>query len=60
MLHVFFFFRYHSCVLMLTFDAVCLQAGSSSESILKAMSQELVPAGPLALKQEKEQITLDG
>ncbi|XP_036960001.1 serine/threonine-protein kinase PINK1, mitochondrial [Acanthopagrus latus] len=35
-------------------------AGSSSESILKSMSQELVPAGPLALKQEKEQITLDG
>lgn len=24
------------------------------------MSQELVPAGPLVLKQEKEQITLDG
>lgn len=24
------------------------------------MSHELVPAGPLALKQEKEQITLDG
>ncbi|XP_070696025.1 serine/threonine-protein kinase PINK1, mitochondrial [Pempheris klunzingeri] len=35
-------------------------AGSSSEEILKSMSQELVPAGPLALKQEKEQITLDG
>ncbi|XP_071333364.1 serine/threonine-protein kinase PINK1, mitochondrial [Trachinotus anak] len=35
-------------------------AGSSSEAILKSMSQELVPAGPLALKQEKEQITLDG
>ncbi|XP_018540241.1 serine/threonine-protein kinase PINK1, mitochondrial [Lates calcarifer] len=35
-------------------------AGSSSEDILKSMSQELVPAGPLALKQEKEQITLDG
>ncbi|XP_060930459.1 serine/threonine-protein kinase PINK1, mitochondrial [Limanda limanda] len=33
---------------------------SSSEDILKSMSQELVPAGPLALKQEKEQITLDG
>lgn len=35
-------------------------AGSSSEAILKSMSQELVPAGPLALKQEKEQITLEG
>lgn len=35
-------------------------AGSSSEAILKSMSQELVPSGPLALKQEKEQITLDG
>lgn len=35
-------------------------AGSSSEAILKSMSQELVPAGPLALKQENEQITLDG
>ncbi|KAM7411304.1 hypothetical protein PAMA_021344 [Pampus argenteus] len=35
-------------------------AGSSSEDILKSMSQELVPAGPLALKHEKEQITLDG
>lgn len=35
-------------------------AGSSSEEILKSMSQELVPAGPLAVKQEQEQITLDG
>lgn len=35
-------------------------AGSSSEAILKSMSQELVPAGPHALKQEKEEITLDG
>lgn len=35
-------------------------AGSSSEAILKSMSQELVPAGPVALKQEMEQITLDG
>ncbi|XP_028265817.1 serine/threonine-protein kinase PINK1, mitochondrial [Parambassis ranga] len=35
-------------------------AGSSSEAILKSMSQELVPAGPLAMKQEKEQIILDG
>ncbi|XP_056129400.1 serine/threonine-protein kinase PINK1, mitochondrial [Lampris incognitus] len=34
--------------------------GSSSEAILRSMSQELVPSGPLALKQEKEQITLDG
>lgn len=42
------------------FDCIYLQAGSSSEEILKSMSQELVPAGPLALKQEKEQITLDG
>ncbi|XP_053280574.1 serine/threonine-protein kinase PINK1, mitochondrial isoform X2 [Pleuronectes platessa] len=33
---------------------------SSSEDILKSMSQELVPAGALALKQEKEQVTLDG
>lgn len=40
--------------------AICLQAGSSSEAILKSMSQELVPAGPHALKQEKEEITLDG
>lgn len=35
-------------------------AGSSSDAILKSMSHELVPAGPLALKQEMEQITLDG
>lgn len=35
-------------------------AGSSSEEILKSMSQELVPASPLAVKQEQEQITLDG
>ncbi|XP_023281430.1 serine/threonine-protein kinase PINK1, mitochondrial [Seriola lalandi dorsalis] len=35
-------------------------AGSSSEAILKSMSQELVPAGALALKQEKEHITLNG
>nr|XP_020501650.1 LOW QUALITY PROTEIN: serine/threonine-protein kinase PINK1, mitochondrial [Labrus bergylta] len=35
-------------------------AGSSSEAILKSMSQELVPAAPLALKQEKELIALDG
>lgn len=35
-------------------------AGSSSEEILKSMSQELVPASPLALKQEQEQITLHG
>ncbi|XP_042347971.1 serine/threonine-protein kinase PINK1, mitochondrial [Plectropomus leopardus] len=35
-------------------------AGSSSEAILRSMSQELVPAGPLALKQEKGQLTLDG
>ncbi|XP_040910569.1 serine/threonine-protein kinase PINK1, mitochondrial [Toxotes jaculatrix] len=35
-------------------------AGSSSEAILKSMSQELVPAGPLALKEEKKQITVDG
>ncbi|XP_068997484.1 serine/threonine-protein kinase PINK1, mitochondrial [Embiotoca jacksoni] len=34
--------------------------GSSSEAILKSMSQELVPAGPLVLKQEKKQLTLDG
>ncbi|XP_034551337.1 serine/threonine-protein kinase PINK1, mitochondrial [Notolabrus celidotus] len=35
-------------------------AGSSSEAILKSMSQELVPAGSLAFRQDKEQITLDG
>ncbi|CAG6021868.1 unnamed protein product [Menidia menidia] len=35
-------------------------AGSSSEAILRSMSQELVPAGPLALKKENEQIALDG
>ncbi|XP_029911723.1 serine/threonine-protein kinase PINK1, mitochondrial [Myripristis murdjan] len=34
--------------------------GSSSEAILRSMSQELVPAGPLALNKEREQITLDG
>ena len=40
---------------------VPLQAGSSSEAILRSMSQELVPAGPLAMKQEKEeQIALNG
>ncbi|XP_030624833.1 serine/threonine-protein kinase PINK1, mitochondrial [Chanos chanos] len=35
-------------------------AGSSSEAILNSMSQELVPAGPQALKQEKGEITLNG
>uniref|UniRef100_A0A1A8CV00 Serine/threonine-protein kinase PINK1, mitochondrial n=1 Tax=Nothobranchius kadleci TaxID=1051664 RepID=A0A1A8CV00_NOTKA len=35
-------------------------AGSSSEAILKSMSQELVPSGPLAFKPEEEEITLDG
>ncbi|KAF7660487.1 hypothetical protein LDENG_00281460 [Lucifuga dentata] len=35
-------------------------AGSSSEAILKSMSQELVPAGASALKQEEEKIILDG
>ncbi|XP_062248860.1 serine/threonine-protein kinase PINK1, mitochondrial isoform X2 [Platichthys flesus] len=35
-------------------------SSSSSKDILKTMSEELVPAGPLALKQDKEQITLDG
>ncbi|XP_035512339.1 serine/threonine-protein kinase PINK1, mitochondrial [Morone saxatilis] len=35
-------------------------AGSSSEAILKSMSQELVPAAAQALKQENEQIPLDG
>lgn len=35
-------------------------AGSSSEAILKSMSQELVPVGPLALRKEMEQLTLDG
>ncbi|KAM3872046.1 serine/threonine-protein kinase PINK1, mitochondrial [Diretmus argenteus] len=35
-------------------------AGSSNEAILRSMSHELVPADPLALKQEKEPITLDG
>lgn len=35
-------------------------AGSSSEAILKSMSQELVPAGPVAVKKETEEVTLDG
>ncbi|KAJ8016914.1 hypothetical protein DPEC_G00012290 [Dallia pectoralis] len=36
-------------------------AGSSSEAILRSMSQELVPAGRLAMKQERdEQIALSG
>lgn len=35
-------------------------AGSSSEAILKSMSQELVPAAPTAVKQETELISLDG
>ncbi|KAG7247443.1 hypothetical protein CRUP_008553, partial [Coryphaenoides rupestris] len=34
--------------------------GSSSDSILRSMSQELVPAGPHALKKENKQITMDG
>lgn len=34
--------------------------GSSSEAIIKSMSQELVPAGPVALRPEKEQLTLQG
>ncbi|TKS76596.1 Serine/threonine-protein kinase PINK1, mitochondrial [Collichthys lucidus] len=46
--------------MMWNFGVGVRHAGSSSEEILKSMSQELVPAGPLALKQEKEQITLDG
>lgn len=37
-----------------------LGASSSSQDIFRSMSQELVPAGPLVLKQEKEQLTLDG
>ncbi|XP_034028971.1 serine/threonine-protein kinase PINK1, mitochondrial [Thalassophryne amazonica] len=37
-----------------------LGAGSSGEAIITSMSQELVPAGPLAIKHEKEHITLDG
>lgn len=37
-----------------------MQVGSSSEAIIKSMSQELVPAGPVALRPEKEQITLQG
>lgn len=41
-------------------NVICLQAGSSNEAIIKSMSEELVPAGPLALKCEKEQIILDG
>ncbi|XP_030216392.1 serine/threonine-protein kinase PINK1, mitochondrial [Gadus morhua] len=35
-------------------------AGSSSDAILRSMSQELVPAGPHALGQENKQISLDG
>ncbi|KAF5897289.1 serine/threonine-protein kinase PINK1, mitochondrial, partial [Clarias magur] len=35
-------------------------AGSSSEAILNAMSQELVPASPQALTKEKGQIVLSG
>ncbi|KAK5864244.1 hypothetical protein PBY51_001203 [Eleginops maclovinus] len=35
-------------------------AGSSSEAILRSMSQELVPAGRLALKKEEEELPLDG
>ncbi|XP_062314885.1 serine/threonine-protein kinase PINK1, mitochondrial [Osmerus eperlanus] len=35
-------------------------ASSSSEAILRSMSQELVPAGPLALNKEKDQIALEG
>ncbi|KAJ8390140.1 hypothetical protein AAFF_G00110140 [Aldrovandia affinis] len=35
-------------------------AGSSSEAILNSMSQELVPAGPVAMKEEKAMIALNG
>ncbi|KAJ0036308.1 hypothetical protein NQD34_004985 [Periophthalmus magnuspinnatus] len=35
-------------------------AGSSSEAILKSMSQELVPAAPTAVKQEIEHLSLEG
>ncbi|KAJ0064729.1 hypothetical protein NL108_012659 [Boleophthalmus pectinirostris] len=35
-------------------------AGSSSEAILKSMSQELVPAVPMAVKQEIEHLSLEG
>ncbi|KAJ8369777.1 hypothetical protein SKAU_G00098050 [Synaphobranchus kaupii] len=35
-------------------------AGSSSEAILNSMSQELVPAGRFALKEEKSAVVLDG
>lgn len=37
-----------------------LGAGSSSEAILSSMSQELVPAGPLALKRTKPSLDLRG
>ncbi|XP_028849849.1 serine/threonine-protein kinase PINK1, mitochondrial-like [Denticeps clupeoides] len=35
-------------------------AGSSSETILRSMSQELVPAGPQAMRQEAGALTLHG
>lgn len=35
-------------------------AGSSSDAILKTMSQELVPAGRLAVRPEVERVVLDG
>lgn len=35
-------------------------AGSSSEAILSSMSQELVPAGPQALKNENRELVLNG
>lgn len=42
------------------FIGSALQAGSSSEAILNAMSQELVPASPQALEKEKGELVLSG
>lgn len=38
---------------------IYVQAGSSSEAILRSMSQELVPAGPSALNRQ-DRVVLDG
>lgn len=38
---------------------IYVQAGSSSEAILRSMSQELVPAGPSALNLQ-DRVVLDG
>lgn len=47
------------CAVLVMYVLMYVQAGSSSEAILKSMSQELVPAGPSALNLQ-DRVVLDG